>query len=80
MHWSGKPQGRQELADAVGKATESQIDANAAAAAGAAIQKLVDEATEKGIQNTSQVFKAALDAAIPRIQAAASLKPLSRPP
>ncbi len=60
----------QALAEAVGKATESQIDANAAATAGEAIQKLMDEAVDKGIA-TSRAFKAALDAAIPRIQAAA---------
>jgi lambda family phage tail tape measure protein len=63
----------QALAEAIGKATESQIDANAAAEAGAAIQKLMDDATDKGIQNTAK-FKAALDAAIPRIQAAAEFE------
>lgn len=63
----------QALAEAVGRATESQIDANAAAASGAAIQQLMDTAMEKGIQNT-QKFKAALDAAIPRIQAAAEFE------
>lgn len=57
-----------ELADAVGKATESQIDANAAAEYAASIQKLVDEATEKGIQNTT-AFKRALDAAKDSLQA-----------
>jgi len=58
------------LAGAIGKATQSQIDANAAAIANEAIEKLVDEATQKKIQNTT-AFKNALAAAIPQIQAAA---------
>ncbi len=58
------------MAAAIGAATESQIDANAAAIAGEAIQKLQDEAAQKGIQNTL-AFKNAMDAAVPRIQAAA---------
>lgn len=60
----------QELAAAIGVATGSQIDANAAAIASDAIEKLRDEAAQKGIENTL-AFKNALDAAIPRIQAAA---------
>ena len=59
-----------ELAEAIGKATTSQIEANATAEATVAIQKLVDEATEKGIQKTA-AFKSALAAAVPQIQAAA---------
>lgn len=59
-----------ELAAAIGVATGSQIDANAAAIAGDAIQKIQDEGAAKGIQNTL-AFKNALEAAIPRIQAAA---------
>lgn len=58
------------MAQAVGQATESQIDANAAAESDLAIQKLRDEAAQKGIENT-KAFKDALDAAIPKLQQAA---------
>lgn len=59
----------QELANAIGKVTTSTIEAKAAAEGRAAIEKLMDEATNKGIQN-SQSFKASLDAAIVKIKEA----------
>jgi lambda family phage tail tape measure protein len=58
------------LAGAIGRATEAQIDANAAAEANNAIEKLTDEARSKDIEKT-KAFKDALAAAIPLIQAAA---------
>lgn len=61
---------QQDLAQAIGKTTGMQIEANAVSTANLEIQKLIDTATLKGIQNTSD-FKNALAAAIPRIQAAA---------
>lgn len=57
----------EELAQAVGKVSQATIDATAKAQAHEAIQKLVDEATQKGIQNSKE-FKDALAAAIPKIQ------------
>jgi phage-related minor tail protein len=58
------------LAGAIGQATASQIEANAAATAGEAIQRLIDEATDKGIEKT-KAFKNALASATPKIQEAA---------
>jgi hypothetical protein len=60
----------QGAASANSAMSQSEIDAAAAAQAHAAIQKLVDQATIKNIENT-RTFKDALDAAIPKIQAAA---------
>jgi lambda family phage tail tape measure protein len=57
----------EELAQSIGKVSEATIEATATAQANEAIQKLVDEATQKGIQNTKE-FKDALAAAIPKIQ------------
>jgi lambda family phage tail tape measure protein len=57
------------LAQSIGLVTQATIDATAAATANEAIQKLKDEAEDKGIANT-RAFKDALAAAIPRIQEA----------
>lgn len=58
------------LAAAIGEVGSAQIQATAAAQTAAEVEKLRDEAIQKGIQNTT-AFKNALAAAIPVLQAAA---------
>ena len=61
-------QKQQDLADAIGIATQASIEAAAAADSNEQIQKIWDEAVDKGIEKT-KAFAAAFRAAVPEIQA-----------
>lgn len=63
-------QKEEELAGAIGKVSASLIEQTATATANEAIQKLVDEATSKGVQNT-EAFKEKMAEATPEIEKAA---------
>jgi Lambda phage tail tape-measure protein (Tape_meas_lam_C) len=60
----------ERLATAIGHVGAAEIEAAAAAQSNLEIEKLRDEAVDKGIQNTSG-FRAALASAIPQLQQAA---------
>lgn len=63
-------QKEQELANAIGLTSQASIEAAAQATANEEIQKLWDEAVDKGVENTSK-FLAAWREAIPQLQSAA---------